>query len=215
MNRACILARVSRSHQHPEHQLNTLRDHCRRNGLRVVHEISTTVKGTTSSRKRDDLKELLDEASRGKFDKVVVSEVSRLGRTPTIVRNTLDALHGHKVSVVFTQLGVETLDEDGRPTFAAALIVAIHSELAKQEVEQLSERIKSGLRLARKQGKKVGRQKGSGESTEDFLKKHRKVVRAVEQGLSLRQIQKLLGTSRTTISKVKGAMETQEVSQAA
>lgn len=181
----------------------------------MVHEISTTVKGTTSSRKRNDLKELLDEASRGKFDKVVVSEVSRLGRTPTIVRNTLDALHRRKVSVVFTQLGVETLDEEGRPTFVAALIVAIHSELAKQEVEQLSERIKSGLRLARKRGKKVGRQKGSGESTEDFLKKHRKIVRAVEQGLSLRQIQKLLGTSRTTISKVKRAIETQEVSKAA
>lgn len=173
------------------------------------------MKGTTSSRKRDDLKELLSEADNGKFNKVVVSEVSRLGRTPSIVRSTLDALHNRKVSVVFTQLGVETLDEDGRPTFVTSLIIAIHTELAKQEIDQLSERIKSGLRHARKQGKKVGRQKGSGESAADFLKKHRKVIRAIEQGLSLRQIQKLLGTSRTTISKVKRTMKEQEASTAA
>lgn len=203
MKKVCILARVSRSHQNPEHQLNTLRQYCERNQLEVVHEISTTVKGSTTNKKREDVKELLLEARTKRFDKVVISEVSRLGRRPNEIRDSLSRLHAMGISVVFTQLGVESLDDDGKPTFISSLIIAIHSELAQHETEQLGERIKSGLQLARKQGKKIGRQKGSTESKEDFLQKHRKVVKAIDQGLSLRQIQALHGTSRTTISKVK------------
>ena len=215
MKKACILARVSRSHQNPEHQLNTLRQYCNRNGLTIINEISTTVKGSTSNRKRDDIKELLLEARNRTFDKVVVSEVSRLGRRPTEVRKTLDELHSMGISVVFTQLGVETLDDDGKPTFISALIIAIHSELAQHETEQLGERIRSGLQLARKQGKKIGRQKGSTEDVGAFLQKHRKTVKALEQGLSLRQIQKLHGTSRTTTCKIKKALQELETSKAA
>jgi len=180
-----------------------LRQYCERNQFEVVHEISTTVKGSTTNKKREDIKELLLEAKTKRFDKVVISEVSRLGRRPDEIRNSLSQLHALGISVVFTQLGVESLDDDGKPTFISSLIIAIHSELAQHETEQLGERIKSGLQLARKQGKKIGRQKGSTESKEDFLQKHRKVVKAIEQGLSLRQIQGLHGTSRTTISKVK------------
>ena len=214
MKKACILARVSRSHQNPEHQLNTLRQYCERNNLEVVSEISSTVKGSTSNQKREDIKELLQEARKKTFDKVVISEVSRLGRKPVEIRKTLDELHSLGISVVFTQLGVESLGADGKPTFISSLIIAIHSELAQHETEQLGERIRSGLQLARKQGKKIGRQKGSTESTTEFLQKHRKVVKAIEQGLSLRQIQKLLGTSRTTISKIKQALS-HSVAQAA
>jgi DNA invertase Pin-like site-specific DNA recombinase len=214
MKKVCILARVSRSHQNPEHQLNTLRQYCERNSLEVVHEISSTVKGSTSNQKREDIKELLLEAKKKPFEKVIVSELSRLGRKPAEVRKTLDELHGLGISLVFTQLGVESLDADGKPTFISSLIIAIHSELAQHETQQLGERIKSGLQLARKQGKKIGRQKGSTESADDFLQKHRKVVKAIEQGLSLRQIQKLHGTSRTTISKIKQALS-HSVAQAA
>ena len=207
MKNACILARVSRTHQNPEHQLNTLRQYCERNSLTIVNEISTTVKGSTSNQKREDIKELLLEARKKAFNKVVVSEVARLGRKPIEVRKTLDELHSNGISVVFTQLGVESLDDNGKPTFISALIIAIHSELAQHETEQLGERIKSGLQLARKQGKKIGRQKGSTEDDETFLLKHKKVVKAIEQGLSLRQIQKVHGTSRTTISKIKQALK--------
>lgn len=206
-NKVCILARVSTSHQNPDHQVEALQSYCMLRGYEITHIISTIVTGNTSNQKRDDITELLCEARKGKFSKVVVTEVSRIGRRAAEIRKVLDELHSLGVSVVFKQLGVESLDEDGRPTFIGNIVIAIYSELAQYEREQLSDRIKSGLAHARKKGKVIGRVKGSIESPQEILTKYKSVVRALKDGLSLRQIEKIHSVSRTTVCKVKRALE--------
>lgn len=213
--RACILARVSTHHQDPKHQVNALRNYCKANNLEVVKEITSTVTGNTTNNRRVDLVELLTLAEEGSIDKVVVTELSRIGRKPREVQKVLDTLNGFKVSVIFTQLGIESLDEYGESTLSGNLVIAIHSEIAQYERQQLSERIKSGIKYARTQGKQIGRKAGSVEDVEVFLHKHRKVVKALKQGLSLRQIQKVLGTSRTTTCKIKKVLKELEMSKAA
>lgn len=213
--RVCILARVSTHHQDPKYQVSALRKYCKANGLEVVKEITSTVTGNTTNNKRDDLIEVLSLAESGSIDKVVVTEMSRIGRKPREIQKVLDALSRYGVSVVFRQLGIESLDEKGAPTFTSNLVIAIHSEIAQYERQQLSERIKSGIEYARSQGKQIGRKAGVTEDVEDFLHKHRKVVKALEQGLSLRQIQKVYGTSRTTTSKIKRAIGLRKTAQAA
>lgn len=206
-NKVCILARVSTSHQNPDHQVSTLQEYCLMRGYEVTHIISTVVTGNTSNQKRDDIAELLTEARKKKFSKVVVTEVSRVGRRANEIRKVLDDLHSLGVSVVFKQLGVESLDDDGRPTFITNLIIGIYSELAQYEREQLSDRIKSGLAHARKNGKVIGRVKGTVETPQEILTKYKPVVRALKDGLSLRQIEKIHEVSRTTVCKVKRALE--------
>jgi DNA invertase Pin-like site-specific DNA recombinase len=213
--RACILARVSTHHQDPKHQVNALRNYCKANDLQIVKEIKSTVTGNTTNNRRDDLSEVLALAKDASIDKVVVTELSRIGRKPREVQKVLDALTSCQVSVVFTQLGIESLDENGATTLSGNLVIAIHSEIAQYERQQLSERIKSGIEYARSQGKQIGRKAGVTEDVEDFLHKHRKVVKALEQGLSLRQIQKVYGTSLTTTCKIKRAMSLLETQQAA
>ncbi len=204
----CILARVSTSHQNPDHQVATLEKFCLQRGYHIAHIISSTISGNKTNQKREDLTELLIEAGKGKFQKVVVSEVSRLGRRAKEIRKVLDELHQLKISIVFQQLGVESLDADYKPTLISNLVIAIYSELAQHERELLSERIKSGLSHARAQGKKIGREKGSVESPSQIITKYKPVVRALKQGLSLRQVQKTCSVSRTTVCKVKRAIET-------
>jgi DNA invertase Pin-like site-specific DNA recombinase len=213
--RACILARVSTHHQDPKHQVNTLRNYCKANNLTVVKVVTSTITGNTDNRNRQDLKEVMLLAEQGAIDKVVVTELSRIGRKPREINKIIDALTALGVSIVFVQLGIESLDEEGKPTFTGNLVIAIHSEIAQYERQQLSERIKSGIEFARKQGKRIGRKAGSTEDIDEFLKKHRKVVKSIEQGLSLRQIQKIHGTSRTTTSKIKKALQELEISKAA
>jgi DNA invertase Pin-like site-specific DNA recombinase len=213
--RTCILARVSTHHQDTKHQVNALRTYCKSNGLQVVKEVTSTITGNTDNANREDLRQVMHLAEQGQIDKVVVTELSRIGRKPREINKIIDALTSLGVSIVFTQLGIESLDENGKPTFSGNLVIAIHSEIAQYERQQLSERIKSGIEYARKQGKQIGRKEGSTEDVQEFLHKHRKVVKAIEQGLSLRQIGKVHGTSRTTTCKIKKAMRQMEVSLAA
>jgi DNA invertase Pin-like site-specific DNA recombinase len=203
----CILVRVSTTKQDYNRQITDLETYCQQMNYDVVHTIKSIVTGNTTNKKREDIQELLIEAKKGYFNKVVVTEISRLGRKPDEIRTLLNQLHALGISVVFRQLGVETLNLEGKETFIARMIVAIHSELAANEREQLSDRIRSGLVHAKACGKTLGRPTGTTIEDKVLLKKYKKVTQDLEVGLSYRQIEKLHGTSRTTIAKIKRAYE--------
>ena len=77
------------------------------------------------------------------------------------------------------------------------------ADLARMESEQLSYRIKSGIEERKRKGLKNGRQYETKESKEHFLKKHRKVVKYLNDGESIRWISNQLKMSPTTVQKVK------------
>lgn len=205
--KVCVMVRVSTSNQKADHQLTSLEAYCEMRGYEIVHTISTVVSGNTSNKKREDIAELLEEARKGKFSKVIVTEISRIGRRVSEIRKTLDSLHSMGISVVFKQLGVESLGDDLKPTFVGNLVIAIHSEQASYEREQLSQRIKSGLAHAKKNGRKPGRKPGVTQTPEEILAKYKPIVRSLKRGLSLRQCEVLHGVCRTTVVKIKKAMQ--------
>lgn len=203
----CILVRVSTTRQDYNRQITDLQNYCEQMNYEVAHTIKSIVTGNTTNKKRDDLQELLELAKTGSFKKVVVTEISRLGRRPNEIRSILDQLHKLGISVVFRQLGVESLDQDGNEGLISRLIVSIHSEIAANERELLSQRVKSGLEHARSIGKQIGRPTGTGLSDADLLKKYKKLTQDLSAGLSLRKCEKIHGITRTTIIKVKRAYE--------
>ena len=75
-----VYVRVSTQQQTTENQLLELYEVCERNDWTVVEEYNETVSGTKGQNDRDELKRMLIDASRKKFDKVVVWSVDRLGR---------------------------------------------------------------------------------------------------------------------------------------
>jgi len=202
-----ILVRVSTNRQDFNHQLTDLKKYCEQMNYNVIHIIKSIVTGNTTNKKRLDLQELLEVAKTKSFDKVIITEISRLGRRPNEIRSILDQLHAQKISVVFRQLGVESLDQDGKEGLISRLIVSIHSEIASNERELLSQRVKSGLAHARSKGKQIGRPVNSGMTDQNLLKKYKKLVADLSNGLSLRKCEKIHGITRTTIIKVKRAYE--------
>ena len=86
------------------------------------------------------------------------------------------------------------------------LIVTIMADLARMESEQLSQRIKSGIRNRKDKGLHTGRKVNSIESKERFLGKHKDVQKYLNLGRSYSEITKLTGAAPYTISKVKKAL---------
>ena len=80
------------------------------------------------------------------------------------------------------------------------------ADLARMESEQMSYRIKSGIEERKRKGLKIGRQYNTVESKEDFLKKHRKVIKYLNDGESIRWISNQLKMSPTTVQKVKNVI---------
>ncbi len=66
----------------------------------------------------------------------------------------------HGVSLYWHQQGIETLLANGKRNLAAGLIFALLSEMARAERETLSERVRSGLQAARRNGGKAGETSG-------------------------------------------------------
>jgi DNA invertase Pin-like site-specific DNA recombinase len=204
--RVCLLIRVSSEKQDTRRQLLELTTFCKKHKLKIVRTISSKISGTKTKDDRPDLVELLAAAKRREFTKVLVTEISRLGRKAKDIRNTIDRLHELKISIVFKNFaGLESLDEHNKETFVTNIIMAIYAELAQEEGKLISERTKSGLVAARKKGAILGRPKGK-EKRAVFLKRYPKLISDLNKGLTLRKCCKLHGVSRNTVIKVKRAI---------
>jgi DNA invertase Pin-like site-specific DNA recombinase len=201
--RACLFIRVSTDKQDYQRQILELNQFCEQKHFDVVETIATKITGIKTFQNREDLQELFKSAAAKKFDKVIVSEVSRIGRNAKDIRHTIDYLHSKKIAIVFRNLGgLESLDDRGNESFVTNIIIAIYSELAQEEKRILSERIKSGLVNARHKGRQIGRPQGQ-EGEEVLLKKYNRLAADLKKGLSLSQCQKIHDVSRNTAIKVR------------
>jgi DNA invertase Pin-like site-specific DNA recombinase len=91
---------------------------------------------------------------------------------------------------------------DGKRNPVGQLLFMFLSERARAEQEDCTERIKSGIEQARRNGKHLGRPQGK-EDNKDFLKRHKKVVASLQLGNSIRATMKVSGVAMATVQKVK------------
>ena len=127
------------------------------------------------------------------IDAILVTELSRWGRSTQDLVQTLDDLHGWKVSVL-AQTGLSF----DLSTASGKLMRTIMAGLAEFERDLIRERVKSGLASARARGVKLGRQLGHRPSD----KKVKKVLALYEEGLSYRLIGRNLGLSKNTVMEI-------------
>lgn len=187
--RAVIYARVSTSDQSCERQISELTTFAERGGYDVVGVFKETASGASAS--RIARKRVLDLAQARHIDTILVSELSRWGRSTQDLLDTLNRLSGWKVSVVaMSGMTFEVETPYGR------IMATMLAGIAQFERDLLSERVKSGLAAARARGKKLGRQTGQRPKSDKLAPK---VVQAVEDGRSYRWIARDLGISKNTV----------------
>jgi len=164
------------------------------------------VSGGAEEDDRHALRQVQDLARRGKVKKVLVHEISRLARRNSVAHRFVEALEDCGVSLYWHAQGIETLLSNGKRNPAAGIMLALLAEIARNEVEVLRERIKSGLAEARRKGVKLGRPKGMNLEPGIFLRKHNDILRQLRAGQSLRNIAKITGKSVSTVQRVKLAL---------
>lgn len=205
--KVCIFARVSTEMQDNDRQINELQNYVTQKGWDLTYTIANNISGSNDRKKRPDLEELLEMAEKGVFQKVLVSELSRISRKAKIFRQVLTRLHELGISVVFKNLGgLESIDEFGRETFVTNIIISIYSELAQEEARLISERVKSGIQNARQNGQQIGRKKGDVKSKTKLYDEYSNVVDMLLNGASLNECISANNVSKNTIIKVKRSL---------
>lgn len=201
MQKAAIFVRVSKRVQDYQRQLEDLRAVAQSQSVQVVAEITEKISGVRTNLEREGIQELLLLSRQGAIQKVLVCEVSRLGRSTVEVLQVVDELTELEVSIYVQNFGIETL-KNGKRNPVAQFLFTLLAEFARLERETLRERILSGMDEARRQGKKIGRPDGTTEEKADFLKKYAPVIRNLRAGISVRKTAKLCDVSINTVRKV-------------
>lgn len=202
-----IFVRVSKQSQDYDRQIADLTRYAERQGYRIVAIIAEKVSGVKSNDDRKGIAELLHLAVNGRIRKVLVTEISRLGRRTSEVLKVIEELSDYKISVYAHNYQMETLTNDGKRNPVASLLFTLLAEFAHLERETLVERINSGLEQARRRGKRLGRPPGTKKADADVLSEYAPVVRYLKQDFSLRQTATLADVSVNTVRKVKKALE--------
>ncbi len=202
MQQAVIFVRVSKKEQDYQRQVEDLRAVARSQAVQVVAEIAEKISGARRNQEREGIQQLLGLSRQGAIQQVLVSEVSRLGRSTVEVLQVVEELTQLGVSIYVQNFGIETL-KNGKRNPVAQFMFTLLAEFARLERETLRERILSGMEEARRQGIKIGRPVGATEEKAAFLKKYAAVARQLRAGLSVRKTAKLCEVAINTVRKVK------------
>jgi DNA invertase Pin-like site-specific DNA recombinase len=185
-----IYVRVSTSGQTTENQIIELAEVCERNKWNIVKVYNETMSGTKGVDERSELSRLMKDASRKKFDKIVVWSVDRLSRSMTHLVNVLSQMKDVGVDIYSYKQGIDTSTTMGSSFFQ---MVGIFAEL---ENNMRKERQSIGIKRALSQGVKFGRRKVVDEDTE------LDIVEMRHKGKTLRYIAKKTGISLGSVQKV-------------
>jgi putative DNA-invertase from lambdoid prophage Rac len=187
--RAAIYCRVSTRDQQCERQRVDLQAYAARCDLRVVCTYLETASGAKND--REERNKIIQLARSRDIDAVLVTEISRWGRSTVDLISTLEELASYGVSLIAqTGMQFDLSTPHGR------LIAQILSSMAEFERELLRERIRSGISNARAKGKVFGRPTGG--KTADNCDRI-KLLRS--QGRSIRSIAVEVGLSKTSVNK--------------
>jgi DNA invertase Pin-like site-specific DNA recombinase len=184
MKRAALYMRVSTVDQHPENQLNELRNFASQRGFQIVDEYTDHGVSGTKAR-RPALDKMLKDAHRHKFDVVVVWACDRLARSTKHFLQLLDELSELGIQFLSQR---EAIDTDG-PLGRA--IVVIVSAVAELERSLIVERVRAGMRRAKLDGRRIGRV--------PLDVDHAALVRDRLSGMSLTNTAKKHGLSRASV----------------
>lgn len=209
MERICLLLRVSTSEQDYTYQYNTLKELCDIKGWEIVKVFANKVSGAKKNEERQEIVELIDFVQNNKVDRVVATEISRIGRDTLEALKTIEVLNEHHVNLYLANYNIETLNPNGEVNPIARLILTICLEISSYERNLIRYRMKQGyedyLRKRRedKENHPLGRKTEYRKNEQQYREQYKQELTLLRKGISLRNVQQLTGTSVGTLRKLK------------
>jgi putative DNA-invertase from lambdoid prophage Rac len=186
---AALYCRVSTTDQTCTRQERDLRAFAKKAGYTIIGVWKETASG--SKDERAERKKVLALAQARKIDVILVTELTRWGRSMLDLFHTLQDLQAWDVSLV-AQSGLQFDLRSAQGKLIASLMAA----LAEFERDLLRERVRSGIAAARKRGVVFGRRLGQRVKADRFTPR---VSKLVSEGQSYREISHRLGLSKNTV----------------
>lgn len=206
-DKVVILARVSTNKQDYDRQIIELTDYCNCVGWEVANVFANKVSGAKAVEERAEIVDMIEYVRTNAIRRVVVLEISRLGRNTLEALKVIQTLNENGVSLYIKNYNLETLNPDGKPNPVASLITTILLEIASMERLTIQERMASGrdkyIAKCRETGVKMGRPSSYRKSDEEYKEQYSKEISLLRKGISLRNIYAITGTSVGTLRKLQ------------
>ena len=190
--KAALYCRVSTADQSCERQERELLAFAERAGYEIVGIWKETASGVRQDRAERQKVMALAQARR--IDAILVTELTRWGRSTLDLVHALHDLQGWGVSLI-----AESGLQFDLGTAQGKLFASLMSALAEFERDLLRERIRSGMAAAKARGKRFGRRPGQRIKSDRLAPK---VLELVKARWSYRQISRMLGISKNTVTDI-------------
>ena len=184
--------RISTGGQELNNQKLAILDYAQRHQLQVHQFLEVQVSSRKSLKERG-IDGLFTDMQAG--DLLLVSELSRLGRSVGQVIQIVDDLIKHKIKFIAIK---ENIHLDGKQDIQSKVTITLFGLFAEIERDLISERTCEGLAAARAKGRILGRPKGSrGPSKLDG--KEEEIQMLLGKKVSKASIAKILDVSRSAL----------------
>lgn len=202
---AVIYARVSSvsDRQDTARQIQDLTRYANAQEIEVVSIFEEHICGAKKNEERQVLTDCLEYCTANSVNYLLLSELSRLGRSTLQVLRSLEILHEAKVSVYIQNLGLYTLQKDGKVNPIVSILITILAEMSNIERSNIVYRLNSGRANYIAKGGKLGRKVGSTKTEEKKREEYKEVIQLLKKGYSIRNVAKLQGLGISTVQRIK------------
>ena len=193
MPKIIALTRVSTGKQDLKNQKLSILEFAQKGNFKIdeFFERQVSSRRSTTERGIDELFETLNPQ-----DTLVVSELSRLGRSLSQVLNLINSLIDKGVYFISIK---ENIKINGKIDLQTKVMISMFGLFAELERDFISERTKEGLQTAKSKGKKLGRPKGSTGNSK-LSGKEDEIKDLLSKGVSVSSLSKIMGVGRTTMN---------------
>lgn len=202
---AVIYARVSSNNdrQDTSRQIKDLENYAKSQNIEIVNIYEEHISGAKKIEERQILGECLEYCKRESVNFLLLSELSRLGRSTLQVLRSLEMLHESKISVYIQNLGLYTLQPNGEVNSIASIMVTVLAEMANIERSNIQYRLNSGRANYIYNGGKLGRKTGSTKTEEKKKEEYKDTIALLKKGYSVRNVAKLQSIGISTVQRIK------------
>jgi DNA invertase Pin-like site-specific DNA recombinase len=187
MGKIVAYLRASTDKQDLNHQKLEILEFARKQEIRIDEFVEITISSRKTSKQRriDELIGMLAET-----DTLVVTELSRLGRSTAEVIALVNALVQRNIRVITIKQNLDIAKQD----MNAKIIITLFSLFGELERDLISLRTKEALAAKKASGQTLGKPKGTLQKSK-FDSSQLRIKELLGYGLSVRKIAKVLGCS--------------------
>ena len=183
--------RISTGGQELNNQRLAILSYAQHNNLKIDRFLEVQVSSRKSLKERG-IDGIFAGMSSG--DLMLVSELSRLGRSVGQIIQIVDELIKHQIKFIAIK---ENIHLDGKQNIQNKMMITMFGLFAEIERDLISERTCEGLIAARAKGRTLGRPKGHGKSRLDG--KEAEIQMLIGKKVPKASIAKIMGISRSTL----------------